>query len=369
LANGELDYKTLNDIINNSKDIAYHCKTGSTDLDWYITNLVYGEIKTLGTILELNEKRCFKECFILLRSVLEKFSYFWLMLYGINHRWKVEYKIIPSEEEYDKPIKEIRDKHCERLRKLKQKGDKNLSEAETIKGHKEKNDTIIIIYKKPGIFSEQNKEKKDEPIPIFYFLLKDYKPDIAHLSHLKILLYDIPFRSDYIFKQKYLKSFFCFHTILENLLLNGLISNYQREIVSIHHHFFSKYIHMSMASIDIEISKRENKTEYIEIFYKLIHLYSAKFLQLYLDLILSKFSNRKSQRELTELEKYHYFKNKLKEVSKELWFYDDDPTSFDIEVSDQKKYFLKIKGEKYNNSITFYYEDPFKRLLQKNMVY
>lgn len=359
-----MDYQTLNEIINNSKDIAYHCKIGSADLDWYMMNLVYGEIMTLGTILELNEKRCFKECFILLRSVLEKLSYFWLMLYGIDHRWKVEYKITPSEEEHDKPIKEIRDEHCERLRKLKQKGDKNLSEAETIKCHKEKKDTIIIIYKKPGIFSENDKEKKQEPIPIFYFLLKDYKPDIAHLSHLKILRDDIPFKSDYIFKQKYLKSFFCFHTILENLLLNGLTSNYQREIISIHHHFFSKYIHISMASIDIEICKRENKIEYIKIFYQLIHLYIAKFLQLYMDLILSKFSNRKSQRELVELEGYRQFKKKLNEFSKELWFYDDDPTSFDIQESNAKKYLLKMQGEQYDDSITFYYENPVERLLR-----
>jgi hypothetical protein len=170
---GYLDYQTLRKLINKSKNLAYLFKIGSADLDWYLINLLCGEIMTLETILELNEKRCFKECFILLRSVLEKWLYFWLILYGIDHRWKVEYKIIPSKEENDKPIKVIRDEHCERLRKLKEKGDKNLSEAESIKPHKEKNDTKIIIYKRTGIFNRDDKERKQEPISIFYFLLTD----------------------------------------------------------------------------------------------------------------------------------------------------------------------------------------------------
>lgn len=53
------------------------------------------EIDTLLAILNLNEQRAYKECFILLRTVLEKFLFFWLMLEGTKYRWTEEYEIHP----------------------------------------------------------------------------------------------------------------------------------------------------------------------------------------------------------------------------------------------------------------------------------
>ena len=73
----------------------------------------FTEIDTLMTILNFNEQRAYK---ILLRTVLEKFLFFWLMFEGKKYRWIAEYRI---HQVISKNSKEARDETLKKWNKLK----------------------------------------------------------------------------------------------------------------------------------------------------------------------------------------------------------------------------------------------------------
>ena len=91
----------------------------------------------------------------------------------------------------------------------------------------------------------------------------------------------------------------------------------------------------------------------------MILLYVAKFLGMYINFILSKFSSKIRENELVE---YKHIYESLKNFSKQLWFYDDEPTHYDIEVSNNKKYELQLENKPSDELMTYYYKDPFERM-------
>lgn len=358
-----MDYQTLKEILKNSKDIAYKCNLFFVTHAQYTRHLVYGEIITLEAILELSEKNSFKECFIILRSVLEKLLYFWLLLHGKRYKGRKEFTVHSKD---NKSGNERRDEIFNKWKKLKKENHENFRDIKSIEKHSKIDNILIITYETSGLFDENDKEKK-EPIPYYNFMLETYDPEIAHLGKLEIFENDISsMESRSIKNHKYYYTYyFHFQNILENLLLNNLINKEQMEQIIVHYNFFSKFTHVSKDTIDIETYRRNKFNEfnqYDKTYSELIYLYIAKFLSLYIKFILLKFSNRMKQTELLE---YQSCKNTLKEFSKELWFFDDDPTPYDTVVSDQKKYLIKLLQKQYDNSSTIYYLDPFKRLHQK----
>jgi hypothetical protein len=83
--------------------------------------------------------------------------------------------------------------------------------------------------------------------------------------------------------------------------------------------------------------------QYDKTYRELTYLYIAKFLYLYINFILLKFSNKIRQNELLN---YQSYENTLKEFSKKLWFFDDDPTPYDTVVFDQKKHLINFHYSK-----------------------
>jgi hypothetical protein len=358
-----MEYQTLKEILKNSKDIAYKCHLFFPTHAQSARHLVYGEITTLETILELCKENSFKECFIILRSVLEKLFYFWLLLHGKRYRGRREF-IVPHKD--NKSGNERREEIFNSWRKLKKENHENFRDIKTIQKHPKIDNIIIITYETTGLFDETDKER-NEPIPYYNFMLQTYNPEIAHLGKLKILENDIiPIDSQSIKNHKfYYTYYFHFQNILENLLLNNLINKEQMEKIIVHYNFFSKYTHVSKDTIDIETHRRNKFNDlhqYDKTYRKLIYLYIAKFLFLYINFILLKFSSQIRQNELLE---YQSSVNTLKEFSKELWFFDDDPTPSDIVVSNQKKDLLNSHQNQDDSSLTRYYLDPFTRLHQK----
>ena len=283
------------------------------------------------------------------------------MLQGVKHPWKTEYTI--TFEEKGKTKKEIRDEICKKWNILKSQRDLKFLEAVTIKPHAKKDVVIVVKYELTGSFDTNDPDRKQEPIPYYNFILVDYNPDIAHLSNYEILdKMDSP-KPEIIYLQKYISdTFFSFSKILDNLILNHLINDYQKQILSIHYHFFSKYTHLSMSTIDTEIhinNKYNYRNQDNKTYYKLILLYVAKFLGMYINFILSKFSSKIRENELVE---YKHIYESLKNFSKQLWFYDDEPTHYDIEVSNNKKYELQLENKPSDELMTYYYKDPFERM-------
>ena len=88
-------------------------------------------------------------------------------------------------------------------------------------------------------------------------------------------------------------------------------------------------------------------------------MYISKFLQIFIDLILSKFSTKIREKDLLE---YKTSRDILKEFSRELWFYDDDPTTYDIYDSNNRKDVIKMNQKQFEYRENLYYKDPFERL-------
>ena len=63
-----------------------------------------------------------------------------------------------------------------------------------------------------------------------------------------------------------------------------------------------------------------------------------------------------------DLQKYRDFMNKTNENTSYFWFIDNEPTKYDIEMSEQNKKFAQRFGEKKPDDVTMYYEDPIQRL-------
>lgn len=86
----------LQGIRNEIDKISEIMDRGSSLTNQYRRDFLISEIDTLMNVLSLVETRAYKECFILLRTVLEKFLFFWLMLAGNKFRWTDTYTIYPT---------------------------------------------------------------------------------------------------------------------------------------------------------------------------------------------------------------------------------------------------------------------------------
>src|SRR5581483_11241338 len=77
----------LRNCIADTKDIYSDLIVGTNPemmIDDRRVDYLLGELTTLTAVLDLAQSQNYKECFILLRTVLEKFLYFWLMPKGKN---------------------------------------------------------------------------------------------------------------------------------------------------------------------------------------------------------------------------------------------------------------------------------------------
>jgi hypothetical protein len=63
-------------------------------------------------------------------------------------------------------------------------------------------------------------------------------------------------------------------------------------------------------------------------------------------------------------DEYDKHATELDAISRDLWFFDNDPLEYDIEVSKTRKWWLEKSGESVDKDHIFYYTDPVERLRQ-----
>jgi hypothetical protein len=95
-----------------------------SDYDRYY--FLCAEFDTLISVLNLLEQGAYKESFVLLRTVFEKFLYFWLMLEGKKYRWMITYNVQPI---VSKTPKEARDNTIAHLKTEKNSGNPKLKDV------------------------------------------------------------------------------------------------------------------------------------------------------------------------------------------------------------------------------------------------
>lgn len=338
--------------------------------DFNRRHFLFSEIDTLIKVIDLVELNIFKESFIILRTVFEKFLFFWLMFEGKKYRWITTYKIIPNK---NNTPKYTRDNTLQLWKKEKAAG--NIKFKDVINMESSKQDKIIVTYEIEGLKNETN--LGDEIMPIYNFILKEYNPDDAHLSSVQNLSENLfPFITSYTdnrikLQKSMYHNFFYIENIIRNLVINNLIDNIKADRIKVHYNFMSRYVHPSFTSIDIWL--QFNPSIYAnypkinsDIYKELILLYVGRLMYLYLKTYLNYYKNNKNQ---NECKKYENLIDELNVISGDLWFFDNEPLQYDIDESKMQKQILRDIKISVSNDI-HYPKNPLERLnkMRNNLV-
>lgn len=226
---------------------------------------------------------------------------------------------------------------------------------------------IIVTGESEGV-SEEGSNKTGPTFPIYSFMLEHYRPSLAH-TPIEIPVGMVPkdILKEQIEEQKMIyKESFYIKSIFHNLTRNNLIRKEQLDRIKVHYSFLSEYVHASLASLDIwrninpyDMSPSREYPE--DILKELIFLYVAKFMQLYIAVFVKKYRRNNANVDPHVL-KYENLTKRLGELTKEFWFFDNEPTTYDIQHSDSIKRFRKHKQLTENSDKTIYYDNPAERL-------
>ena len=127
----------------------------------------------------------------------------------------------------------------------------------------------------------------------------------------------------------------------------------------------SQYVHPSRFSFELwdEIQNPTYSSTNVdkeEIFKELIQLYVIKLIQLYFATFIKGYKNTTNQ---VEYNKFELLVNELCKMSKDFWFYDNQPLQFDIDYSNQTKNFRSLSGSSVPADL-YYNDSPLERLVQ-----
>jgi hypothetical protein len=335
----------------------------SSFLDYNRRIFLRTELDTLFAICNLAESKAYKESFILLRTVFEKFLFFWLMLEGNKYHWTKRYNIQPEESHTPR---EARDTTIQHWRKEKKKGNPNFQDILTFDAAAD--NVIIVTGESDGLYEKSDSNKTGLVIPIYSFILEHYKPSLAHTS-IEIPEGMVPkdILKEQIEEQKMIyHQYLHIENIFRNLIRNNLITTNQLDKIKVHYSFLSEYVHPGLASLDIwrninpyDMSPSREYPE--QILKELIFLYIAKLMQLYIAVFVKKYRRNNANVDPRVL-KYETIIKKLVELTKEFWFFDNEPTTYDIQHSDSVKQFHRHKQLREISDKIVYYDNPAERL-------
>jgi hypothetical protein len=326
------------------------------------------EFDTLICILNLLELRAYKESFVLLRTVFEKFLYFWLMLEGKRYRWTVTYNIQPI---VSKAPKEARDNTIEHSYAEMKSGNPKLKDVIQIQAGSADQE-MNLTFESEGLYERDDVSHGGPLIPIYNFILREYQPDFVHVPPIeKLKEGTVP--SETLLEQiklqkRFYHNFIYIDSILRNLLINSLITKVQKNRINVHYNFLSKFVHPGFSSIEVwqnlnpESSSNSMLTEYDEeILRELIFLYVSRLMYLYLKVFVQHF---KGEANFTDYPKYILLLEELDGLSRDLWFFDDEPTEFD------KRQYIRNETDEEMKSEIPYYDDPLRRLqIMRNFIH
>ena len=312
----------------------------------------------------MSQLKYYKESFILLRTVIEKYFFFWLMFEGKKFRHPMTYNIIRKTSKTDI---EARDATLLMWKKMWRDGDVNFHDVISLEPGRNES-TIKVVFEFEGVKVLQNNIPTGEIIPIYNRILEEYKPDIAHIGELNSVTGNTPLRSGSdktIFKHKTIyHNFFYIDNLLRNLRINNLINPKQLEKIKVHYNFLSKYVHVGIDSLKIWRDREYffhqtvNQSRFSNGAYSnLIILYVLKLFHLYLKVILQGYSQSASP---DEYAKYNSIVKELELLSKDLWFFDNEPTDYDIMNG---KYYMQIGRQTEEKTADLpYYNNPLERM-------
>jgi len=332
--------------------------------DGLMLDILTSEFDCMESIATLLEKNKFEDCYILLRHVLETFLYLWLMLEGEVYHFTRIFHIIPNS---SNTKIQARDTTFEKWTKEKESRLPQYKDVIDIQKGKAE-DVVRVTYEWKGLSSRDPKEAA-RIIPWYVFAFEDYDPETRFLSNLPSFSLKEPKKTRDVLRERLEEQkvlyhkYFYIESIIKNLRLNKLIKEDQIERITVHYNFFSSFLHPNKRIIRTRPSEFVFGFSYkdIEVHSELILLYLCRLQFLFLSKMVTHFRKYYPKGKYDEYDKHA---KELDAISRDLWFFDNDPLEYDIEVSKTRKWWLEKGGESAVKDLIFYYTDPVERLRQ-----
>jgi hypothetical protein len=161
-------------------------------------------------------------------------------------------------------------------------------------------------------------------------------------------------------------NFFYIENIFRNLLINNLVDKNQLKKIRVHYNFLSKYTHTGTENIKIwnDSNNSISGSRYYDeqVYQKLIGLYTIKLFYLYLNIYVNGY---KCQNYFQSI-KYNQIIKELQSLSNDVWFFDDEPTEFDIKNTEYLKQVRNANDSDPVSDEFIYYNNPLGRM--KNLL-
>ena len=223
-----------------------------------------------------------------------------------------------------------------------------------------------MTYQWKGLFSSKDKSKSRTLVPYYIFAFQQYEPKTRFLANLPSIRrkYQSTYRE--IMKDRYIAQktlyhrYFYFGSIIKNLKLNDLVSGEQADRIMVHYNFFSSFLHPNKRIIRAKTGTFAfSLSGQIEALSELVLLYLCRLQFLYLSKVISHFKRHYPKGKYEDYEKQAEL---LDASSNDLWFFDNDPSQYDVQASETRKWWLKQSGGTVDKDQVFYYTDPIERM-------
>lgn len=355
--------KELNELITEGcskvdelKSNLTHRQEVGNEYHYDLFDIIKTEFLSIDSALILLKSYRYKDCLSIVRNILETFLVFWLMVRAKKYRAPVWYTTKATEK---KSSEIIRDEVFEKWTREKNNGNPKYQHIKKIK-KLEQSDQFYVLYEYEGLFDDKNKMH----IPYLYFLINQSYDPAAKLEGLDSIKEGIIHHDPKRIKiqRDFYQLNFRFEALIENLIINDLIKENQADYLRVHYNFLSQYVHPTKESINPnsqQLADRYSRDYPDEILEELILLYLARLQYRFFKIIIDRMTEDNPNALVTTLLS---FCKRLNISSSHFWFFDNEPTQYDIEVSDMRKHLKKHVEKKNISERVIYYENPLDRL-------
>ena len=359
-------FKLASDTIAISRDLERDALRNLKSLraDWSVyLDLAMTQFDSLESVLSLLKKKAYKDCFTILRSVLEGTFFLKLMIYGKKFRETQFVKVSP---ENGSDPENLRDKIVEQWKKEKKAGKPAFKKVVAGGINTQGEDLIRITIEDEALYPNPDGKNEKELITRYYFAFEEYNPETRFVAPLPTLLKADPYSElteEKLREQKvFYHQYFYIDNIVKNLKLNDMLNDEKADRFKVHYNFLSTFVHTTKPGNFRRYQKQYPgylPPEEVEKAYtELILSYTCKLESLLLETTANYFTSVNSN---ARLKRYLDQVKKLNLAIDDFWFIYNDPTDFDQNASEGLKKELAQKGNKIIPTETIYYRNPLLR--------
>jgi len=302
------------------------------------------------TIRDLVSKSKYAEAFILNRTIFENYFLISLMLKGT--KYVLRYKV---PKELGETPQQAYSRLVAQLGKQRGEGRRDIVSFRPVKNYRQ----IEILHQ--GLYSKEG----DRLVPIYHFVFEEYDPVTHRIEKIpSIASKDLfaEYRGKWQKKHEALyRTYLGFENILRAAVLNGLITEEQRDRVRVHYNFLSSFTHLTKRGFELVKSYEcARNAHYLR---ELSLLYVLRILRLYVILLIDFFS--RTDHKIKDVEKLVSYLDEIGKKYDYFWFVFNGPSEYDFWNYQTAREYHRRKGKPLDEKIP-YYKNPFERLKKQH---